>query len=221
MRLRPMGKSSSLAIPLCEFRRYYDSEMAQLWERQSLVRCRVVYGDPEFGTEVMAAVHHAVCGALWRPEFVDQIRTMREKLESAASSRSLKRGPGGLVDIEFIVQMSQIKYGRDKPSIVRTNVWESLDALLAVGLIDAYKHRVLSEAYSFLRSAEARLRIVTNRPLNEYPDSPDDLEKFARRMGFAPESEGAAPSFRKELNRHTVATRRIFDVLMSEDELAQ
>ena len=165
----------------------------------------------------MAAVHKAVGGAVWRPEFIDEIRQMRDKLESAGSPRSLKRGPGGLVDIEFTIQMFQIKYGRDKPAIVRTNVWEALDALLATALIDTSEHRTLSEAYSFLRSAEARLRIVTNRPLNDYPDAPDDLEKFARRMGFAAEGDGAAGKFRSELKRHSGATRKLFDAILKRE----
>src|SRR5262249_17401893 len=69
MRLRPAGKSGSLVIPLSEFRRYYDDGGAQLWERQSLTRARIVHGDPEFATEVMAAVSQGAFEFPWKPEY--------------------------------------------------------------------------------------------------------------------------------------------------------
>ena len=204
MRLRPTGKSGSLAIPLCEFRRYYVGA-AMVWERQSLTRARVVHGDPDFATEVMAAVHRAVCGIGWRPEIADEIRSMRERLEASATPRSLKRGPGGLMDIEFILQMFQIKYGERLPDIMRTNAWEAIDALRTANLLDETAHRTLFDGYSFLRLAEARLRIVTNRPLNEHPEAAEELEKFARRLGF-----NSGRMYREELERHTRAIRNEF-----------
>ena len=79
MRLRPTGKSGSLVIPLCEFRRYYGpAGAAQAGAERSCGsagadRARVVYGDPDFGGEVMAAVAQAAFGPPWRPELVDEI----------------------------------------------------------------------------------------------------------------------------------------------------
>src|SRR5207253_5372036 len=81
MRLRPTGKSGSLVIPLAEFRRYYDEGAAQLWERQALTRARVVFGEPAFATEVMAAVQQAAYGQAWKPEAADEIWAMRERVE--------------------------------------------------------------------------------------------------------------------------------------------
>src|SRR5262249_46324999 len=66
MRLRPTGKSGSLVIPLLEFRRNYDEGGAQLWERQSLTRARVVHGNAEFGAEVMASVTHGAFEFPWK-----------------------------------------------------------------------------------------------------------------------------------------------------------
>jgi glutamate-ammonia-ligase adenylyltransferase len=214
MRLRPTGKSGSLVIPLAEFRRYYEGPSAMVWERQSLTRARVVHGDVAFGEEVMTAVRAGIHRQAWRPEVVDEIRTMRARLESTASPRSLKRGPGAMTDVEFLVQLFQIKYGREKPAICQTNTWQSLDALHDVGLLDAGEHAALRESYSFQRLAEARLRIVTNRALNEYPESADDLEKLARRMGFeATHDVSAAEQFRAELRRQTTVTRELFNRL--------
>jgi glutamate-ammonia-ligase adenylyltransferase len=204
MRLRPTGKSGSLVIPLSEFRRYYESDGAQLWERQALTRARVVHGDALFGCEVMAAVEEAVHGLAWEPRLADEIVEMRERVEASGSERDLKRGFGGLSDVEFLVQLFRIKYGKTIPTLRTTNTWEALDALGKAGLLNAEEQATLRTCYDFLREVEACLRIVHNRSLNELPDKPEDLERLARRMG----SSGAA--FRKELVQHLEQTRQLF-----------
>jgi glutamate-ammonia-ligase adenylyltransferase len=210
MRLRPTGQSGSLVVPLEEFCRYYEpGGGAQVWERQSLTRARTVHGDPAFAAEVAAAVRSATFAVPWGPQVLADIRAMRERLEATAPPRSLKRGPGGMTDVEFLVQAFQLKHGRDRQDVCRTNTWECLDALRAAALLSAADHEVLTVGYSFHRLAEARLRIVTNRPLNEYPEARDGLEKLAHRMGFP-----SGDRFLSELNRHASAVREAFDRLV-------
>jgi glutamate-ammonia-ligase adenylyltransferase len=201
MRLRPTGKSGSLVVPLAEFRRYFAGGAAQLWERQSLARARVVRGD----LDLTDAVREGVLGRPWSPGLVGEIRSMRDRLESTASPRSLKRGPGGLVDVEFLVQLLQLKHGRDHSAILRPNVWDALDAIEAAGLLAPAEATALRDGYSFLRRVEARLRIVTDRPLNEVPESADDRDKLARRLGF-----DTGGRFADELARVTAEVRRLF-----------
>lgn len=204
MRLRPTGKSGSLVIPLAEFRRYYEDHTAQLWERQSLTRARVVYGDEAFGQEVMQVVAQGAYGVAWRSSVADEIRDMRERLEASRSDRDLKRGFGGIVDVEFLVQLFQLKYGSTQPSLRATNTWDLLDALLAAGLVDADQHRQLRDGYSFLRFVQSRLRIVHNRSLDEVPGDPAELEKLARRLGYEGEADSTAGQrFLKDLEAHT------------------
>jgi [glutamine synthetase] adenylyltransferase / [glutamine synthetase]-adenylyl-L-tyrosine phosphorylase len=215
MRLRPTGQSGSLVVPLGEFRRYFADGGAQIWERQSLTRGRPVHGEPGFIVEVMAAVRQAMLAVPWGPNLAAEISTMRERLEASASPRSLKRGPGGMTDVEFLVQAYQLRHGRDLPAICQTNAWECLDALLKNGLLSAADHTTLTAGYSFHRLAEARLRIVTNRPLNEYPEAPNDLEKLARRIGLANDDRRTAGErFLRELERHAKAVREAFDRLV-------
>jgi [glutamine synthetase] adenylyltransferase / [glutamine synthetase]-adenylyl-L-tyrosine phosphorylase len=205
MRLRPTGKSGSLVLPLNEFRRYYDeSDGAQLWERQALTRARVVHGDEEFGREAMAAVEEAVHGIAWQPEVADEIVSMRERVEQSGSQRDLKRGFGGTSDVEFLVHLFRIKYGKELPALRTTNTWEALDALGNAGLITSDEQTTLRTCYDFLREVEACLRIVHNRSLDELPDRPEDVERLARRMG----SSGG--EFRAELERHLEQTRDLF-----------
>ena len=213
MRLRPTGKSGALVLPLAEFGRYFAGAGCQLWERQSLARARVVRGDPDFAGVVMSAVRAAMLGEPWCPRVVADIRAMREKLETTASPRSLKRGPGGIVDVEFLVQLLQLKYGREKPDILCPNVWDALDALETAGLLPADDAAALRDGYTFLRLVEARLRIVTDRPLNEVPEQPDDRAKLARRLGFDPPER-----FPDELKRVTADIRRRYRAVLDREQ---
>ncbi|HEV3259235.1 MAG TPA: bifunctional [glutamate--ammonia ligase]-adenylyl-L-tyrosine phosphorylase/[glutamate--ammonia-ligase] adenylyltransferase [Gemmataceae bacterium] len=211
MRLRPTGKSGSLVSPLAEFRRYYEEGGAQLWERQALTRARVVYGDPEFSAEVMDVVARGAYGLDWRPELADEIRSMRERLEASRSERDVKRGFGGIVDVEFLVQLFQLKYGKELPAVRAANTWEALDALRGSGLLSTGDYATLRAGYDYLRLVESRLRIVHNRSLDELPEDREDLEKLARRLGC--ETDGgmsAADRFLQELDRHTSQTREVF-----------
>ena len=220
MRLRPTGKSGSLVIPLQEFRRYYDDGGAQLWERQALTRARVVFGDEAFGREVMAVVELGAFGIAWIPDFADEIRSMRERLEASHSERDLKRGFGGIVDVEFLVQLFKLKYGRTQPALRTTNTWESLVALRTTGLLDETDYRSLRESYDFLRLVEGRLRIVHNRSLDELPEVPEDLEKLARRLGFEGTAEASAGSqFLTALEETTRRTRDHFLQLVARERL--
>src|SRR5262249_39603442 len=154
MRLRPTGRSGSLVMPLTEFRRYYETGGAQLWERQALTRARVVCGDAEFGTDVMAAVAEGAYGVTWRPELAEEIRSMRMRLEASRSERDLKRGFGGIVDVEFLVQLFQLKYGGRLPALRTPNTWDALEALRAPGVLSEDEFAVLWSDYNFLRQVE-------------------------------------------------------------------
>ena len=218
MRLRPTGQSGSLVVPLDEFRRYYAGGGAQVWERQSLTRARAVHGDPGFVAETMEAVRAAIFGVPWGPDVVAEIRSMRERLEASAPPRSLKRGPGGMTDVEFLVQAFQLRHGWTRSEICVTNTWDCLDASRAAGLLTAVDQEILAAGYSFHRLAEARLRIVTNRPLNEYPEVPVELEKLARRMGYvADDNLNAGDRFLVELNRHSRGVREAFQRLVAHE----
>lgn len=212
MRLRPTGKSGTLVVPLCEVDRYYGSGAAGVWERLALCRARVIRGEPAFAAEVVERVRVAVLGAGWSPGVADEVRAMRAKLEAGASSRNLKRGPGGVADVEFLVQLLQLKYGREHPGVLVPNAWDALDALEAAGVLRADDAAALRAGYGFLRQVKARLRIVTDRPLNELPESPDEAAKLARRLGYP---DGAA--FLAEVRRVTADVRRRYEMLTANE----
>jgi glutamate-ammonia-ligase adenylyltransferase len=220
MRLRPTGKSGSLVIPLTEFRRYYDEAgTAMLWERQAMTRARVVYGEAQFCLEVMQAVERAAYGLSWRPAFARDVLEMRQRLEASHGDRDLKRGFGGILDCDFLVQLFQLKYG-GKYAILRTpNTWDALAALRALGLLQENEHRLLDDSYSFLRKVQSRLRIVRNWSFDDLPDSLDEIEKLARRLGIEARDELAAGEcFVSLLEDYTSRTRELFLKVIEREE---
>lgn len=219
MRLRPTGKSGSLVLPLEEFRRYHAGGGAQLWERQALTRARVVTGDADFGTRVAEAVAEAAFGEAWRPEWAEEIRAMRGRVEAGGGGRDLKRGFGGIVDVEFLVQLYQLKYGGDDPNLRRPNTWDALEALRGRRLLSEADFLALWDGYNFLRLVESRLRIVHNVSRDELPARPEDLERLARRLGFS--AGGASQAFLAELERHTVKVRDVFVRLVEHEKRSE
>jgi glutamate-ammonia-ligase adenylyltransferase len=218
MRLRPTGKSGSLVIPLSEFERYYAQGDAQLWERQALTRARVVFGDPEFAEHVVRTVNHQIYDLEWKPHIADEIMSMRGRVEASGSKRDLKRGFGGIIDIEFIVQMYRIKYGRAHPTVRHPNTWLALDALHEAKLITAEEHATLRSCHDFMRTVESRLRIFHNRSLDELPEAAEDLEKLAKRMGCeATADHTAGQIFLQVLEWHTSQTRHLFNELFQRE----
>jgi glutamate-ammonia-ligase adenylyltransferase len=143
---------------------------------------------------------------------------MRERLEASRSERDVKRGFGGIVDVEFLIQLFQIKYGHEVTALRTTNTWEALEVLRSSGLLSEPAYATILASYNFLRSVESRLRIVHNLSLDELPEKPEDLEKLARRLGFETDSpHSAANQFLAELERHTSQTREMFLRLVAQE----
>ena len=217
MRLRPTGKSGNLVLPLAEFRRYFMSSEgashpeggAQLWERQALTRARVVLGQPAFAAQVRDAIAEATFERPWLPQHIDEIASMRDRLEASRPARDLKRGPGGLADIEFLLQMFLLAHGGPLPALRTTNTRKALAALRDAGLITGGQHAELIAGYDFILRVQNRLRIVHNRTLDAVPENADEVEKLARRLGF----DGGAKLL-AELEDHRRRIRGLYRELM-------
>jgi [glutamine synthetase] adenylyltransferase / [glutamine synthetase]-adenylyl-L-tyrosine phosphorylase len=184
-RLRPTGRSGALAVSFDALARYFAEGPAQLWERQSLCKARPVLGNAEASRHAMEIVAHAAYGTPWRPEFATEIRQMRTRLEDSASQRNLKRGPGGTVDIEFLVQMLQLKHGGDDESVRVPGTLDALTALEAGGYLLADDAEYFRRSYRLLRSIEARIRLMNSTGRHELPDNDRELAKLAYLLGYA------------------------------------
>ena len=204
-RLRPTGRSGSLAISLDGFVRYFQSGAGQLWERQSLCKVRVIAGSAAAAQRTINAVTEATYGPPWQSSFAAEIREMRLKLQESASSRNLKRGLGGTMDTEFVVQMLQLKHGFQLPAIRQTGTLSGLLALEHADLLTADDAEYLRNAYRFQRSLEARIRLMDSSGRHEFPEDPKELAKLAYLMGYAD-----ADRLSREVDETFSAVRHVF-----------
>lgn len=192
LRLRPTGRSGSLTLPLDKFADYYQEESSALWERLALTRARVVHGEADFSERLADTIRRSLVGRSWRAEILAETQDMRQRLESSRPANDIKRGPGGIVDVEFAVQLLQIRHGNVSPSILEPNVWRCLDRIEASGLWSREMVADFRDGYTFLRSVESRLRIVYNVARDDLPSDPAETAKLALRLGYDDEDAGAA-----------------------------
>ena len=178
-RLRPTGRSGPLATSLDELRRYFAEGQGQLWERQALCKARVVYGSPEAAAKTLAVVAEAAFSKPWQSGNAAEIRAMRQRLQDAATPANIKRGSGGIVDIEFIVQLLQLRHGAEHTSIRLPGTREALMALHDVGVLDREDFMFLASSYQTLRTIECRLRFMNTTAKDDLPEDPLELAKLA------------------------------------------
>jgi [glutamine synthetase] adenylyltransferase / [glutamine synthetase]-adenylyl-L-tyrosine phosphorylase len=144
-----------------------------------------------------------------------EVVSMRLKLEASRPRNDLKRGPGGLADLEFIVQYLLLVHAPREPDLLRPNFWDSLSALRRNGIVSAGLHNELRDAYDFLRTVEDRLRLIHNRSVSELPVNTADLERLARRLSDEKVEPGrAVETFLAEAARVTRRTRELFEQLV-------
>ena len=185
-RLRPSGRQGTLVSSLASWQRYH-AESAAPWERQALVRARVVCGDAALGAKIEEDVARFVYGPGPAPaEWKAAIAAMRERIDRELGREGdLKAGRGGILDIEFATQYLQLAYGGLYAGLRTRSTLDALRAAREAGLIDDDTYGTLDGGYRFLRKIENRLRIVHDRPIHEFPKDPEELDKLARRAGFA------------------------------------
>lgn len=164
MRLRPSGSAGPLVTSFNAFKNYYKKD-ARLWERQALIKARVVVDERNFGKEVQGWIASYTYDGPLPPSLKDEIRKIRDRMEKELGRErggfhNLKFGKGGLVEVEFLVQYLQLLHGGKLPSLRTQNTLKGLFELVREGILDEEEFRVLDEGYRFLREIEISLRLV-------------------------------------------------------------
>ncbi|NCA11282.1 bifunctional [glutamate--ammonia ligase]-adenylyl-L-tyrosine phosphorylase/[glutamate--ammonia-ligase] adenylyltransferase, partial [bacterium] len=184
-RLRPSGASGPAALSLAALERYFAPDgPAAVWERQALVKARVVAGSRPAAARALEIVHRAAYERRWTAAEVEAIRAMRLRMEEGARPTNLKRGPGGVVDIEFIAQVLQLMHGGANPALRTSETQAALEALHAAGHLDAVDHEFLVTAYHRLRTIEGRLRLLDATARHDFPADPVEQWKLAHLLGI-------------------------------------
>ncbi|MFC8798479.1 bifunctional [glutamine synthetase] adenylyltransferase/[glutamine synthetase]-adenylyl-L-tyrosine phosphorylase [Promicromonospora sp. NPDC057138] len=185
--LRPEGKQGPLVRTLASHVAYYE-RWAVTWEFQALLKARPVAGDVALGEEYVAAVGPLVWQAVERPNFVEDARAMRKRVEDnvpvAEADRQIKLGKGGLRDVEFTVQLLQLVHGRADEDIRSRTTLDALAALSRGGYVGRDHAQRMGECYRFLRALEHRIQLFRLRRTHLMPTAEADLRRLGRGLAY-------------------------------------
>ena len=135
---------------------------------------------------------------------------MRLRMEETAAKDNLKRGPGGVVDIEFIVQALQLIYGKNNVDLQTPNTLAALDSLALCGIIKNEMAQSLRDAYDLLRKIEGRLRLLDVRLGHVFPNGNRERNQLANLLN---RENGEALA--DEVFQTTTWVRSVFDKIFS------
>jgi len=211
-RLRPSGRSGSLVSSLAAFVRYHETS-SQLWERQALIKARVVVAEPAFAVKVTEMLTNVAYANEIDASGVAEIDRLRGRMEHElahehAGRFNIKTGRGGIVDIEFLVQMLQLRYGQRFPALRQRATLPALRMLQESGVLPERDFEILSRGYRFLRALENRLRIERDQPVEALESSAAQLTPLARRLGY--EGEDAATQLLTDYQSQREAIRACY-----------
>lgn len=211
-RLRPSGRSGSLVSSLAAFLRYHETS-SQLWERQALIKARVIVADSAFAETVSTVLERVAYATEIDAAGVAEIDRLRGRMEhelahEQAGRFNIKTGRGGIVDIEFLVQMLQLRYGLQFSALRQRATLPALQALRACGVLPEDDFEMLSRGYRFLRTLENRLRIERDQPVEALESGNEQLTSLARRLGY--EGEDAAARLLTDYQNQREAVRACY-----------
>jgi [glutamine synthetase] adenylyltransferase / [glutamine synthetase]-adenylyl-L-tyrosine phosphorylase len=215
LQLRPYGKAGRLAVSLDAFQRYFAPQgPAWAYERQALVRLRPLTGDPVMGEEITGLRDKFVYSG--EPFNVTAMRAMRERQVRhlvTAGTFNAKYSPGGLVDLEYLVQGLQITYGAANPSLRQTNIRIALAALADAGILSLDESTRLRKAHTFLRWLIDSLRVVrgNSRDVNIPPHGGEEFAFLARRLQYGADTN----RLQEDLTRYPMDVQELNTKLLS------
>ena len=194
LRLRPASEISPPAVSLASAQAHYESS-ALAWERAAFIRARAAAGDIAAGEQFLERIKSFV----WRSNLdfgaIEEIRRLTAQIRlnydgplAPGPGFDLKKGRGGIREVEFFVQTHQLIHGGRDPTLRVKGTCAALDALAAAGEVEPDEAALLKRSYERLRTLEHRLQMVNDRQTHSLPAG-EALDSVARLDGLA---DGAA-----------------------------
>jgi glutamate-ammonia-ligase adenylyltransferase len=214
-RLRPSGNQGPLVTNLRAFDAYHQ-ESAQPWERQAMTRARVVCGPKEFKGTLQRCINRLTFERPLPENLQEEIYRLRGRMEQeiARESRDLlniKTGRGGMVDVEFITQYLQLRFGGRVNKLRTQNTTRLLEVLAEEELIPRGDAKSLINNYKFLRRLENKLRLLHDQSINELSAQRKDLRKIVRSLGYAGGQLKPEEQFLSEYRQVTESVRKLLE----------
>ena len=188
MRLRPLGEPGPLAMNFGAFEDYLQQH-GRDWERYAWVKARAITGMASY-----AALHEDVVRPFVYRRYLDygvyeSLREMKAMIAREVERRELqgnvKLGPGGIREIEFIVQSQQLIRGGSEPGLRTPSLFTALPRLAGAKLLPPAAVTELTKSYAFLRRVENRLQMADDAQTHALPEDAAGRARLAASMGFA------------------------------------
>ena len=213
LRLRPSPEATPIAVPVNGAIGYYESQ-ALPWERAAFIRARAAAGDVALGQRFLDAIRPFV----WRRTLdfgaVGEIRGLTARIrdhhaqgQALGPGYDLKRGRGGIREVEFFAQIHQLIHGGRDAVLRAPATRDALEELAIAGWIDGDDAGALARAYTVLRTIEHRVQMVDDRQTHALPAG-DALDGVARLHGLA-----SGSALIELLRPHVERVGRVYDAL--------
>ena len=185
-RLRPFGQAGAMVWSVEAMEQYFINE-GRAWERYAWLKARPVAGDLDLGQDLLTRISPFVFRRYLDYGLFDNLRELHGEIETRSHREELqddiKRGPGGIRELEFLVQSLQLLRGGREAGLRTSGFLPALRAASDVGLIDRAQAVPIDENYRFLRALENRLQLLTGRQTHELPSDPEQRDDLAALMG--------------------------------------
>ncbi len=161
--LRPSGNAGALVTALDPWTQHY-KEHAALWEKQALLKSRLIYAGETFKHEFEALFKRLIFLEPFPRDMNEQIHHLRQRIETELAKETqnkwnFKKGMGALMDIEFAIQFLQLKMGKIFPNILTQNTLEAIEKIKARNLLPQKTIQLFTSAYAFYRKIEFYLEL--------------------------------------------------------------
>lgn len=210
MRLRPHGTSGALLTSAASFIEYHQAE-CEIWERQMMTRCRAVIDPHGLGRECLEKISPYVYADYDREFLRGEITTMRKRVENEkgriSGKHEVKRGPGGIMDIDFLTHFFQLGYSNNCPALKVCSTRAVLHMLAGNEYIKTKTVKKLVHAYDFLKRLESSIRLFDMKPVSAFPEQTEDHLAVAAAMGYFGDEAG---KFTGEYRKVTAGVRETF-----------
>ncbi len=187
LRLRPFGSVGRMALSFAAMEQYYQRE-GRDWERYAWIKARAVAGDVAGGQRLLALLSPFVYRRYLDFTAIDGLREMKRLIDAEVARRDLaqhvKLGPGGIRELEFMVQLVQLVRGGREPALRTPSYYAAVEAAVAAGHAPGDIAERLREAYDFLRRVENRLQMRHDAQVHQLPDDAGERAALARGLGF-------------------------------------
>ncbi|HEB98305.1 MAG TPA: bifunctional [glutamate--ammonia ligase]-adenylyl-L-tyrosine phosphorylase/[glutamate--ammonia-ligase] adenylyltransferase [Thiotrichales bacterium] len=187
MRLRPYGSAGALVCSYSALEEYYQSQGRE-WERYAMIKARPLGGDKRARAGLMELLRPFVFRRYLDFQAFEALRELKRQIRREVARReqqdNLKLGPGGIREIEFIVQAFQLVHGGRDPALRTPAVLDLLPLLAGRGLLPAHAVEELARAYRFLRRAENQLQAQADAQVHRLPQDEAGRAALALSMGF-------------------------------------